>query len=67
MRLSEYMPRCQVKPDIYTFNSLIYGLCKVNKMEEALKLFRDMLLEGVIANSVTYNTLIHAYLGTGST
>ncbi|KAK6115765.1 hypothetical protein DH2020_008034 [Rehmannia glutinosa] len=50
------------KADIFTFNSLIYGLTKINKMDKALCMYQDMFLDGVIANTVTYNTLIHAFL-----
>ncbi|RZC88433.1 hypothetical protein C5167_016235 [Papaver somniferum] len=65
MDIFEKMSSEGCKADVFTFNSLIYGSCKADRLEEALGFYHDMLLKGVIANSVTYNTLIHALLRTG--
>jgi pentatricopeptide repeat protein len=45
-------------PDIVTYNSLINGLCKRGRIQEALNLFEKLQAEGIQPDSITYNTLI---------
>ncbi|XP_068645029.1 pentatricopeptide repeat-containing protein At3g61520, mitochondrial-like [Aristolochia californica] len=43
------------EPSVVTFGALIHGYCEADKLDEALKLFRDMR---VAPNTVIYNILI---------
>uniref|UniRef100_A0A6N2MLF0 Pentacotripeptide-repeat region of PRORP domain-containing protein n=1 Tax=Salix viminalis TaxID=40686 RepID=A0A6N2MLF0_SALVM len=46
-------------PDVVTYNCLINGCCKTNKIERALELFEEMINKrGCVPNRVTYNSFI---------
>ncbi|KAI5683740.1 hypothetical protein M9H77_04968 [Catharanthus roseus] len=45
-----------VRPDIITYNSLIYSYCRERRMREALRLFKE--IKGANPDQVTYTTLI---------
>lgn len=47
--------------DIYTYNCLMNGLCKMGDLLSATQLLERMAAVGVSPNSVTYNTLIDEY------
>ncbi|KAL6132774.1 hypothetical protein ACLB2K_065013 [Fragaria x ananassa] len=56
------MIRRRIKPNLYTFNMVIMGLCKVGKLEEAKDVVvNDMKAWGILPNVVSYNTLIDGY------
>ncbi|KAF8031213.1 hypothetical protein BT93_D0425 [Corymbia citriodora subsp. variegata] len=48
-------------PDVITYNCLIDGCCKTNRIGRALELFDDMNKRGCIPNRVTYNSFIRYY------
>ncbi|KNA24483.1 hypothetical protein SOVF_015260 [Spinacia oleracea] len=48
-------------PDIVTYNSLIDGCCKTNRIERALVLLEDMIKRGCLPNRVTYDSFIRYY------
>ncbi|KAF5939435.1 hypothetical protein HYC85_023694 [Camellia sinensis] len=48
-------------PDVVTYNCLIDGCCKTNRIERALELFDDMNKRGCLPNQVTYNSFIRYY------
>lgn len=48
-------------PDVVTYNSLINGCCKTNRIERALELFQDMNKRGCVPNQVTYDSFIRYY------
>ncbi|XP_065874742.1 pentatricopeptide repeat-containing protein At1g77405-like [Euphorbia lathyris] len=48
-------------PDVVTYNCLIDGCCKTNRIERALELFEDMKKRGCVPNRVTYNSFIRYY------
>ncbi|KAL2922882.1 hypothetical protein RDABS01_014373 [Bienertia sinuspersici] len=48
-------------PDIVTYNSLIDGCCKTNRIGRSLELFEDMKKRGCLPNRVTYDSLIRYY------
>lgn len=48
-------------PDVVTYNCLIDGCCKTNRIERALELFEDMNKRGCIPNRITYNSFIRCY------
>lgn len=45
-------------PDIVSYNSLINGLCKMGRIQEAVNLFEKLQVEGIQPDAITYNTLI---------
>lgn len=48
-------------PDVVTYNCLIDGCCKTNRIERALELFNDMHKRGCTPNKITYNSFIRYY------
>ncbi|KAG5147570.1 hypothetical protein JHK82_014451 [Glycine max] len=51
-----------LEPDVYTYITMICGLCKVGMIKSARKVFEEMPCE---PNMVTYNTLIHGFCKKG--
>ncbi|CAN4121089.1 unnamed protein product [Withania somnifera] len=51
-------------PDVVTYNSLINGCCKTNRIERALELLDDMVKRGNTPNRITYNSFIRYYSAT---
>ncbi|GER50856.1 pentatricopeptide repeat-containing protein [Striga asiatica] len=47
-----------VKPDSYTFNILIRGLCKNSKVDEAFRRFKEMDTFNYKPDLITYNTIV---------
>lgn len=54
-------------PDVVTYNCLIDGCCKTNRIERALELFDDMIKKGCLPNRVTYDSLIRYYSAVNET
>lgn len=50
---------CQ--PDIYTYSILIKSCLQVFAFDRVQELLSDMKSEGIMPNTVTYNTLVDAY------
>ncbi|CAJ1968057.1 unnamed protein product [Sphenostylis stenocarpa] len=48
----------EIMPDVFTYISLIHGECIVGKVDEALKLFNEMLVKGIRGSVKTYTTII---------
>lgn len=48
-------------PDVVTYNCLINGCCKTNRIGRALELFDDMAVKGCVPNRITYNSFIRYY------
>ncbi|KAJ0046027.1 hypothetical protein Pint_06117 [Pistacia integerrima] len=46
------------KPDVFTCNILLGGLCREGMLEKALKLFNTWISKGRTIDAVTYNTMI---------
>ncbi|PQQ04671.1 pentatricopeptide repeat-containing protein [Prunus yedoensis var. nudiflora] len=46
------------RPDSWTFNILIRGLCRIGEIDKAFEFFSDMESFGCYPDIVTYNTLI---------
>ncbi|RYQ97234.1 hypothetical protein Ahy_B08g093255 [Arachis hypogaea] len=47
-----------VVPDVWSYNILIKGYCKINKVDEAKNLMKDMFRKNIVPNIVTYNSLV---------
>ncbi|GKV01565.1 hypothetical protein SLEP1_g14112 [Rubroshorea leprosula] len=45
-------------PDVFTFNTLIRGLCRNDKIDKATKLFGNMTVFGCLPDVITYGTII---------
>lgn len=48
-------------PDVVTYNCLINGCCKTNRIGRALELFDDMFKRGCVPNRISYNSFIRYY------
>lgn len=48
-------------PDVVTYNCLIDGCCKTNRIGRALELLDDMNKKACVPNRVTYNSFIRYY------
>ncbi|KAG4938866.1 hypothetical protein JHK82_044604 [Glycine max] len=49
-----------LKPDIFTFSSIIDGLCRIKRTEEAFECFTEMIEWGINPNAAIYNILIRS-------
>ncbi|KAL8490224.1 hypothetical protein ACS0TY_025458 [Phlomoides rotata] len=49
----------RVESDVKMYTVLIYGWCKVGKIEMGRRFFEEMLSRGIEANVVTYNVLLN--------
>lgn len=52
------MPSRGCLPDSYTYGTLISGLCKCGRIDEANELFSEMEMKGCLPTVVTYTSLI---------
>ncbi|KAF2575137.1 hypothetical protein F2Q70_00001308 [Brassica cretica] len=50
-----------IAPDIFTYNSLIYGFCMHDRIDEAKEMFDLIITEDCYPDVVTYNTLINGF------
>ncbi|KAK6145982.1 hypothetical protein DH2020_019851 [Rehmannia glutinosa] len=48
-------------PDVVTYNCLINGCCKTNRIGRALEVFDEMSERGCVPNRITYNSFIRYY------
>ncbi|CAN1192378.1 Pentatricopeptide repeat-containing protein At5g39710 [Linum perenne] len=55
------MVASKVSLNVYSYNILIRGFCRVGNLEMGLKLFEEMEKKGCLPNVVTYNTVIDSY------
>ncbi|XP_047321297.1 pentatricopeptide repeat-containing protein At5g39710 [Impatiens glandulifera] len=55
------MLRNRVSPNVFTYNILIWGLCRIKELDRGLWLFNEMQKNGCLPNVVTCNTLIDGY------
>ncbi|KAJ4831200.1 hypothetical protein Tsubulata_007576 [Turnera subulata] len=53
------MPVRNCDPDLYTYSTLMDGLCREDRIEEAVSLLDEMQIEGCFPNPVSFNVLIN--------
>ncbi|XP_078150740.1 uncharacterized protein LOC144546074 [Carex rostrata] len=53
------------EPNVVTYSTLITGLCKAGRIEDALNLFDDMLQRGCFPNAHTYAPILRAFCSEG--
>ncbi|KAI3683555.1 hypothetical protein L1987_84063 [Smallanthus sonchifolius] len=59
IRIFREMPNHGCTPDTYTYGTLINGLCRLKKVNEAKELMKEMEIQGCKPSVVTYTSLIH--------
>ena len=52
-------------PDVVTYTTLIGGLCKVGRIQDAQELILEMQIRGQVLNCRTYATLLHGLCENG--
>ena len=55
MKLLDDMVRVGLKPDACSYNILLHGYCRAGRIDDAVRLFREMLRNEVKPGIVTYN------------
>lgn len=60
-RMSREMLFRGFAPDVVTYNCLIDGSCKTNRIGRALELFEEMKKRECVPNQVTYNSFVRYY------
>ncbi|KAJ9556705.1 hypothetical protein OSB04_011319 [Centaurea solstitialis] len=54
------------KPNVVTYNTIIDSLCKDQMVDDALKLFKDMIFhKGILPSVITYSSLIRGLCSIG--
>ncbi|KAJ7013092.1 hypothetical protein NC653_002953 [Populus alba x Populus x berolinensis] len=54
-----------VEPDVITPNTLIQGLCKGRRLDEAVEIYDTMIERGSFGNLFTFHILIGEYIKAG--
>ncbi|KAL5753438.1 hypothetical protein ACOSQ2_023945 [Xanthoceras sorbifolium] len=49
----------EIRPNVKMYTSLIYGWCKINRIDMAERFLGDMVERGIEPNVVTYNVLLN--------
>ena len=51
-----------IKPDIISYDTVIYAYCRNGRMREASRIFSEMKDSGIVPDVVTYNTFVASYV-----
>ncbi|XP_020591258.1 LOW QUALITY PROTEIN: pentatricopeptide repeat-containing protein At4g20090-like [Phalaenopsis equestris] len=65
LHLFRSIPPRGLRPDAYTYTTLIAALSRTSRLDDAFALLDEMQLDGVAPASATFNSLLHAILRTG--
>jgi len=65
LKLYDEMLQQKLRPNVFTFNAFVDGLCKNGMVERADERFERMQEVGLEANSVVYTSLIDGYFKGG--
>lgn len=61
-KIFEELKQHQLKPDIYSYNSLLLPFVKNRLVDKAEDIFKMMQEDGIQPNAVTFNTLLDLYV-----
>jgi pentatricopeptide repeat protein len=61
----DLMVRMGVRPDVILYNTLIDGYCKAGRIDDAIRLFLQMLSNAVTPGIITYSTILPGYFSLG--
>ncbi|KAJ6299092.1 hypothetical protein OIU76_020131 [Salix suchowensis] len=50
-----------IKPDIISYNTVIFAYCRNGRMKEASRIFSEMRESGLVPDVITYNTFVASY------
>jgi pentatricopeptide repeat protein len=50
-----------MKPDKFSYNTVIYAYCRNGRMKEAVRILSQMKDSALVPNVVTYNTFVATY------
>ena len=59
------MIRRGLAPDVWCYTFLINGVCKSERIDEAVNLFKDMHLKNLVPDTITYISLVDALCRSG--
>ncbi|KAF2288896.1 hypothetical protein GH714_022629 [Hevea brasiliensis] len=65
LELMHRIKRTKFMPNLYLYNSIIFGFCWADRIEDAYNDFELMQKEGICPNEVTFTILIGAYSRAG--
>jgi leucine-rich PPR motif-containing protein len=54
-----------ILPNVVTYSSIIDGLCKVEAMDKAEEVPKQMFDKHIMLDCTTYTSLLHGYLSLG--
>ncbi|CAL9066300.1 pentatricopeptide repeat-containing protein At3g18020-like [Musa acuminata AAA Group] len=63
--LRNTMPAHKCAPSVVTYNVVLQGLTKLRKVDEAMRLFYDMIDKGFAADSTTYTVVVEGLCSVG--
>ncbi|KAL0713873.1 hypothetical protein Bca4012_020851 [Brassica carinata] len=59
--LRKMMVKNRLQPNVFTFITLIHGICNGVEVQEISKFFGEMKARNMVPNTVTFNTLTNGY------
>ena len=65
VRVQQTIVKHEIEPDVLTYTLLIKGFCRFGSLIHARQLFAEMLLRGLVPNTVTLIALIYGHCKKG--
>jgi pentatricopeptide repeat protein len=47
-----------IPPNVFTYNSIVHGFCNLGQLNEATRLFKEMIGRDVMPDTVTFTILV---------